>query len=207
MQAVCICEPSEKDKTLIEFFTDVEIPSGGYVFCNRIEKACHISYLLENLGYTPIVVDSSDTMENRRAKFKRFKDENDYNICIVTHGTEIRYAKIYGINTVFMYDLPRSQNPNISFDEQDADLERYAYIQRRLVADGYRTKGVCMNLVDSTDGNELRRFNQIRYGCISWHRRQPGIFPYIFHRRDPQTQQATDVIANFEEEREIWMEI
>ena len=207
MQAVCMCKKEEKDHLLLDFFTNVEIDGRSFVFCNGIDKALHLYSLLKTLDYEPIVVDSSDTMEIRRAKFKRFRENTNYKICIVTHGTEIRYAKIYNTNTVFMYDLPRSHKPSIPFDQQDADLNQYAYIQRRLVTDGYRTQGVCMNLVDSTDGDELRRFDQIRYGCISRYRRQPGIITYIFHTRDPQTLQATDVICNFEDEREIWMEI
>lgn len=215
MQALCICEPGEKDDLLLQFFQCVEIAGRSIVFCDGAQKAWHLYDMLKNRGLEPLVVDSGDTMVNpgdmmgntmtmteRQSQFKLFRNNTNntnYNVCIVTNRTEIKYSKIDGATFVVMYDLPWSYNPSI------IDVKRYAFIQRRLVTNGDQTQGVCLNLVDSTD--ELNRFAQIQCQCKSWHRPHPGIFPYIFRTRDLQTQQLTDAIGDFERKREEWMEI
>lgn len=209
LQVACECQgdnpqdPLGKFQALRRLYENCEIEGATFVFCNTRRTAESIYKLLKDDGFEPLLiiggggkgVDADRQRAERQANFKLFKEDTRYNVCIATDGTMGKGVDVPRANMVINYDLPRFHDPNIPRDRQNADLA--AYCQRQGRATRGEATGVCVNLVDSTDAKELERMTQIQNGCQTPHRPQPGFEPHTFPMKDPQTQQAVDVIGKW----------
>ena len=93
-----------KAKALEEMYTTLAL-GNTLVFVNTRKNAATVATTLQNLGHKPLLLTGEVPKDERDGLFKRFRDSEEFNVCVCTDGLLGKGVDITKVNWTLI-DLP-----------------------------------------------------------------------------------------------------